>query len=295
LDGVSGHAGWTYTYDAQNRLVSASSKGMSTNAVFYYDGRNRCVKRTLTMEGIIQLSPTKAFYYDGWSLLEERDDAYNVLARYYHGATVDELLARATPTGTVYYHQDALGSTVALTDGTGNVVESYRYDVYGCATVYDSSFNPQPSSLLGNRFLFTGREYLAELNLYDYRNRIYSPVLGRFLQPDPIRFEAEDVNLYRYVENNPVVRLDSDGRRGNGERICVRCYVHRCTTPKGCKFGCTVCRAKPCRLVRHHLDEQFLKCVQAVERSLNRLCATDNLPFYQQLCGNVRFCFAWYF
>ena len=40
----------------------------------------------------------------------------------------------------------------------------------------------------GNRFLFTGREWLKDLKVYDYRNRMYQPELGRFLQPDPQEF-----------------------------------------------------------------------------------------------------------
>jgi RHS repeat-associated protein len=62
-----------------------------------------------------------------------------------------------------------------------------------------------------NRFLYTGREFLKEANLYDYRNRVYSPDLGRFLQTDPIRFSAGDGNLYRYVGNNPINYTDSSG------------------------------------------------------------------------------------
>jgi RHS repeat-associated protein len=62
-----------------------------------------------------------------------------------------------------------------------------------------------------NRFLFTGREFLKEANLYDYRNRVYSAELGRFLQTDPIRFEAGDVNLYRYVGNKFGVFVDPFG------------------------------------------------------------------------------------
>jgi RHS repeat-associated protein len=59
--------------------------------------------------------------------------------------------------------------------------------------------------------LFTGREWIGEIGIYDYRNRIYSPELGRFLQTDPIRFEAGDVNLYRYVFNSSVDYFDSFG------------------------------------------------------------------------------------
>ncbi|MGI8436473.1 MAG: RHS repeat-associated core domain-containing protein [Chthoniobacterales bacterium] len=63
----------------------------------------------------------------------------------------------------------------------------------------------------GNRFHFTGPEYLPEIALYDYRNRIYSASLGRFLATDPIRFRAGDNNLYRYVRNDPLDATDPAG------------------------------------------------------------------------------------
>lgn len=63
-----------------------------------------------------------------------------------------------------------------------------------------------------NRFLFTGREWLSQLELYDYRNRMYSPDLGRFLQTDPIKFNAGDIDLYRYVFNDPVNATDPTGQ-----------------------------------------------------------------------------------
>ena len=66
-------------------------------------------------------------------------------------------------------------------------------------------------SAMGNRFLYTGREWIAEAGLYDYRNRVYSAQLGRFLQADPILFDGEDINIYRYVGNNAVNWIDSDG------------------------------------------------------------------------------------
>lgn len=190
--GPAPYGNYSYSYDAQNRLLSASS--VSSVVQFAYDARNRCVSRTVN--GV-----TTYFVWDGWSLLEERDASGAQIARYIHGATIDEILLRVSGEATHYYHHDALGSTIALTDGTGNVVESYTYDVYGVPSILSTTYQLLTTSSVANRFLFTGREFLAEAGLYDYRNRFYSPVLGRFLQTDPIGFVAGDVNLYRYVNN----------------------------------------------------------------------------------------------
>ena len=205
---LGGQAGWSYTYDAQNRLVSATD-GTSTT-VFSYDARNRCVARKTTQKGVQYfMNPTVYLTYDGWNLIEERDATGNLLDKYIHGANVDEILVRYNG-GAIYYHHDGLGSVTHLTDATGSVVESYQYDVYGAVSVYDSTGSPVTTPPI-TRFTYTGREYLAELGLYDYRNRMYSQTLGRFLQTDPIRFKAGDINLYRYVQNTPAKAKDPSG------------------------------------------------------------------------------------
>jgi len=195
-------SGKTFGYDAQNRLVSASNLGGS--ATLTYDARNRCVSRTIN--GV-----TTYLYYDGWDLIEERNASGNVGSQYIHGVATDEMLAKIDSTTALYYHQDGLGNVVALSDAAGSTVERYTYDVFGAPTIRNAANGILTASAYGNRFLYTGREYLRELGLYDYRNRVYSADLGRFLQTDPIRFEGGDVNIYRYVGNSPIHRLDATG------------------------------------------------------------------------------------
>ncbi len=195
-------SGATYTYDAQNRLVSATVNGTTTT--MSYDARNRVVRRTGGGADLF-------FTYADWNLLEERNAAGAIQQAYVHGAQIDELLVKITPAGAVYYQADALGSVIALTNETGQLAESYTYDAFGAAAIRDGSGLRLPVSGFANRFLFTGREWIGATRIYDYRNRVYSPVLGRFLQTDPIRFEAEDVNLYRYASNNPVNLWDPYG------------------------------------------------------------------------------------
>lgn len=208
---LRGQASSSYTYDAANRLTCASDATGGNSTTFAYDARNRCVSRAVTSGN--QQQTTTYYYFDGWNLIEERDSSGAEIARYVHGGRTDELLTRTATAGTFYYHHDALGSTIALTDASGNPVERYSYDVYGAPTFKDGSGNIVSSSASGNCFLFTGREYLSGtyLNLYDYRNRFYSPELGRFLQTDPIGFRAGDINIYRYVGNGPINGIDPMG------------------------------------------------------------------------------------
>jgi RHS repeat-associated protein len=113
--------------------------------------------------------------------------------------------------------QCPMGNIMFLLQNISNVatgVEKYTYDAFGGPAITDWSGNPRTESNC-NRFMFTGREYLAKLGIYDYRNRAYHPGLGRFLQTDPIRFSGGDSNLFRYCENNPVRWSDPSGLATN--------------------------------------------------------------------------------
>lgn len=90
---------------------------------------------------------TTVNFYDGWTLIEKRSAADVLLAATIHGPGTDEPLARITAPGTpgqvtVYYHQDGLGSTTALSDASGNVVERVTYDVCGAPSFWDGAGAP---------------------------------------------------------------------------------------------------------------------------------------------------------
>ena len=192
-----------YTHNAENRLVRAVVDGVET--IFAHDPSGRVVTRTVN--GV-----ATHLIYDGWSLIEERSATGGLNRSYVHGAELDELLVQRDATGVHYYHQDAVGSTVVLTNAAGAAIESYTYDAFGAVQGYNPATGTVvPESAFKTRFLFTGREYLPSARLYDYRHRTYCPTLGRFLQTDPIRFDAGDGNLYRYVGNNPVNGIDPLG------------------------------------------------------------------------------------
>jgi hypothetical protein len=99
------------------------------------------------------------------------------------GGRVDEILASQAGNQWAYHHYDARGHCTLLTDTSGNIIEQYDYDAFGFPYFYDrwgipTTVNGQAGSPFGNRFLFTGREWLSELKVYDFRNRMYQPELG---------------------------------------------------------------------------------------------------------------------
>ncbi len=109
-----------------------------------------------------------------------------------------------------YYHYDGLGSVKAITDSASAIVETYTYDIYGEPTVYNGSGIEIPSSQIGNRYYFTGREFDFGSGLYYYRARYYNCSLGRFMQTDPIGY-YDSINLYLFVQNNPINFIDRFG------------------------------------------------------------------------------------
>ena len=195
---------WHYSWNAEKQLIQAELTEAGTTVrtlTFAYDAFGRRMEKQITENGTTK---TTSYVYDGEDILLSIDnDGSTTTATYFiHGPGIDEPLAMVKGGSSHYYHADGLGSIVAITDSSQTIVQHYDYDTFGQLTASDD---------FANGYTFTGREWDDELGLYYYRARYYDAQIGRFISKDPIGFAGGDVNIYRYVGNQPVNWLDPFG------------------------------------------------------------------------------------
>jgi RHS repeat-associated protein len=184
------------TYDAANRLTALTKTGLPAEH-YAYDGEGRRIRKTVD-------ATATDYRYDGPDIVGEHPGWAGQPTVYLHGPGMDDPLIRWTPatSSAESYHQDGLGSVVAMTNQAGEITATARYDAWG---------NTLASTGTIPRYGYTGREPDATGLIY-YRARYYDPTVGRFTQRDPIGMQG-GLNPYAYVGGNPVNFTDPLGLR----------------------------------------------------------------------------------
>jgi RHS repeat-associated protein len=204
--------GHTYSYDAENRPYSAGG------VTYYYDG---------TGERVAKSNGKLYWFGTGTAPVVESDASGNITAEYIfiNGKRVAQ--RRAADNTVHYYFADQIGSANLVTNADGTVVEQdIEYHPYGEEQVYVDS--------IGQEYRFTGKEHDPETNNDYFGARYYGSTFGRFLTPDwsatpiPIPYAQmgipQTLNLYSYVDNNPITGTDPDGHATSnpcGDKGCA--------------------------------------------------------------------------
>lgn len=190
-------------YDAENRLVFTGS----TN--YYYDGDGNRVAKTSGSTGTLYWRGPTGDPLSESSLAGVSQEEYIFL-----GGT---RIARRDVSGDVvhYYFSDHLGSHGVVENATGSSCEQ-DIDYYPFGAV-SNDYCPSVTQ----HYRFTGKERDTESGLDEFGARYYSSSIGRFMIPDwaakPTAVpyaefgNPQSLNLYSYVENNPLYKPDLDG------------------------------------------------------------------------------------
>ncbi|GGG05912.1 hypothetical protein GCM10010912_58210 [Paenibacillus albidus] len=186
----------SYSYDLQNTLTSLTKGSSKTDFTYYADGL-RFKKSTSGVQ-------TQYNYnFNGEVITEEKSNGQK--ANYVRGDRV--LVKKDKGTSKDYYYlYNGHGDVVQIVDTSGNIVNNYAYDEWGNITSQTEG--------ISNPFKYTGEIYDEETGLYYLRARYYDPSIGRFLNEDTYEGQIDNplsLNLYTYVENNPLTHVDPSG------------------------------------------------------------------------------------
>ena len=199
-----------YSWDYRNRLTEVVVKDADGNVIktagYTYDMFDRRIAKEVDPDGDgVATASVERFVYDGDHIALTFDGDGNLTNRYLHGPIVDQVLADENGQGEVLWAlTDNQGTVRDVVDNDGTVVNHITYDSFGGVT-------GESNSDVDFRFGYTGREFDEETGQYYYRARYYDAGVGRFINQDPIGFEAGDPNFYRYVNNSPANFTDPTG------------------------------------------------------------------------------------
>ena len=198
-----------FSYDRQGGIIE--EKNLAGIRLFSYNSRhqqtrvetengnvqeNRYDAEGLRFELLENGRRTSFVYHNGELLHEEGREEQKTS---YHLGAGMEAFRRGQELS--YYHRDEQLSTVFVTDGQGEIRNSYQYDAFGMSLGTTEKLN--------NRIRYTGQQYDELTEQYYLRARYYNPVAGRFMQEDV--YQGDGLNLYAYCGNNPVVYDDPSG------------------------------------------------------------------------------------
>ena len=198
-----------FSYDRQGGIIE--EKNAAGIRLFSYNSRhqqtrvetetgnvqeNRYDAEGLRFELLENGRRTSFVYHNGELLQEEGREEQGTS---YHLGAGMEAFRRGQELS--YYQRDEQLSTVFVTDGQGEIRNSYQYDAFGIPL--------ETTEQLNNRIRYTGQQYDELTQQYYLRARYYNPVAGRFMQEDV--YQGDGLNLYAYCGNNPVVYDDPSG------------------------------------------------------------------------------------
>lgn len=190
-----------FEYDALDRLIQVNTP--TEQIAYTYDPFNRRLTKN-SSEGSFQ----KFFYAKGQEIgSTDALDNIKELKVMAHAETAFAPPVALELSNTVYTPlTDLQGNIAALLDSQGTLIERYSFSAFGEET--PSAIN---SSTIISPWRFSSKRHDPETSLIYFGERYYSPLLRRWITPDPLGL-TDGINTYAYLHNNPFKYRDADGR-----------------------------------------------------------------------------------
>ena len=194
-----------FSYNSWDQLATFTAGGNIYNYSYDPEGlRNKKVSPTGTIR----------YHHDNEGrVIAESNDSDSVTAQTIWG---HKALARKTNGNYYYYLYNGHGDVTQVVDQNGNIVNSYTYDEWG------NILSKQEQ--VSNPLKYAGEYYDEESGLYYLRARYYDPTIGRYISRDSYEGEITNplsLNLYTYVENDPLSYVDPSGHSLIGAVISI--------------------------------------------------------------------------
>jgi RHS repeat-associated protein len=132
----------------------------------------------------------------------------------------NNVLTSANGQTTRYWFKDHLGSPASEYDAGAVNLTPMGFDTWGLrrkntsANNFTQSLSTADLASYQSPRGYTGHEHLDDVGLIHMNGRIYDPMIGRFMQPDPVisePYNSQNFNRYAYVLNNPLMYTDPSG------------------------------------------------------------------------------------
>ncbi|MDQ3766290.1 MAG: hypothetical protein M3346_02985, partial [Actinomycetota bacterium] len=191
-----------YQVDALGRVVRVTSGG-ATILDISYDALGR---PAIVREGAAAPRALSYFGADVW----QESTAGAPLRQYSPHPFMAGSAAVHVAGATLLTVFDGRFNLVAAYDTSGSLVEQFRYEPFGAATILDAAGNPIAGSAQGLTPVFGGMLLLPSVGLYLARRRLMDPNHGVFLTQDPLGY-IDSPSLYAYAVQNPMDAFDPNG------------------------------------------------------------------------------------
>ena len=254
---TSGQSLVAYGYDARGNQTLKDATGSAQDRFVHYTSDNRAYEidaggaLTRFRYGVdgaryLREDGTRRTYYLG-NVELVIEHGVRTMKRTVGGVMQQTIVGQAITTH--YLFHDHQGSVVAITDAAGVKQKDLDYSAFGTRRDPANPSGSGTGSPVTTRG-YTGHEHVDAGGLIHMNARLFDPVLGRFLQPDPMVQDpsgANGWNAYSYVLNNPLRYTDPTGMLGLEERrwaatalIIASYFVAPYATPYLTKFGFAV-------------------------------------------------------